>query len=113
MALAASPVRAAVCDIEVDPSFPLYMVTVDGQAFKNKRYVDPSDALGLRDVLVESGMCIRSTRLRPCSVRKAKGGKYVVYRGKVNFDPMAVFAKPERANRHAKKMAKAHLCNFD
>ena len=109
---AAGPAQAAVCDIEVDPSFPLYMVTVDGQAFKNKRYVDPSDALALRDVLVSSGVCQRTKKLKRCSVRESSG-QYVVYRGNVHFDPMAVFKKPERAKSRARKYAKDHLCNFD
>ena len=109
---AAGPAQAAVCDIEVDPNFPLYMVTVDGKAFKNKRYVDPTDALALRDVLVSTGVCQRTKKLRRCSVRE-NSGQYVVFRGNVNFDPMAVFKKPERAKRHARKLAKDHLCNFD
>jgi len=104
---------AAICDIEVDPSFPLYMVTVDGEAFKKKRYADPDDALRLRDYLVESGLCVRPAKLVKCSVRQSAAGKYVVFRGDVHYDPMAQFSSDDRARRLARKMAQTHLCAFD
>ena len=111
--LFAGSANAAICDVEVDPNFPLYMVTVDGEAFKNKRYVDPSDALNLRDVLVSSGVCTRNNRLQQCSVRRSAAGKFVVYRGNVNFDPLAIFNDNANARRHARQMASNHLCAFN
>lgn len=111
--LQAGTAQAVVCDIEVDRNFPLYLVTVDGEAFKKKRYADPDDALRLRDYLVDSGLCKRPAKLRKCSVRQSAAGKYVVFRGDVHYDQMAQFDSGDRARRLARKMAKTHLCAFD
>ncbi|MDX1432639.1 MAG: hypothetical protein R3286_09340 [Gammaproteobacteria bacterium] len=100
---------AATCDIEVDAR-SLYSVTVDGQPFKDKRYLTYDDALGLRDVLVSSGVCKRAQPSRKCSVRKEGAGIYKLTRGGTEFDRHAVYSSYETAFAEARKLADRQVC---
>ena len=103
---------AAICDIEID-NHALYVVTVDGAAFKDKHYLTYDDAVQLRDVLVGTGMCTRATTLRQCSVEPLGSGKYQVTRDGVKFHSKAAYATYQDAQKLAKDLERVDLCVLD
>ena len=111
-ALQAESAPAATCDIEVDAR-SLYSVTVDGRVYKNKRYVTYDDALGVRDVLVSSGVCEPAPPSRKCEVRKEGAGIYKLTRGGTEFDRYAVYSSYETAFAEARKLADRQVCYLE
>lgn len=112
--LAAGNASAAICDLEVESALgsPVYTVTVDGRAYKNKKYATVEDALQLRDVLVQIGSCSRQSVLRKCDVERARNGEYYVMRGGVNFNNRTSYRSEAQAMREAENLASKHLCKL-
>lgn len=104
--------NAAICDLEVESALgsPVYTVTVDGQAYKGKRYATYDDALQLRDVLVQIGECSRQSVLRKCDVQRASNGEFYVMRGGTNFNDRMSYRSEAQARRQAETLASKHLC---
>lgn len=104
--------NAAICDLEVESALgsPVYTVTVDGRAYKGKRYATVDDALQLRDVLVQIGECSRQSVLRQCGVERARNGEFYVMRGGSNFNFRMSYRSQEQAMREARTLASKHLC---
>ncbi len=105
---------AAICDLEVESALgnPVYTVTVDGRAYKNKKYATVDDALMLRDVLVDTGACSRQSVLRKCDVERARNGEFYVMRGGKNFNFRNGYRSEAQAMREARDLASKHLCRL-
>ena len=105
---------AAICDLEVESALgnPVYTVTVDGRAYKNKKYATVEDALQLRDVLVQIGSCSRQSVLRKCDVQRARNGEFYVMRGGINFNTRQSYRSEAQAIRQAENLASKHLCKL-
>ena len=105
---------APTCDIDVESRYGLYLVTVDGEAYKGKMYVTHDDAVRLRDVLIHSGHCLRARQLKRCAVRIVSKGKFKIQRGGADFfQPKVTFASVGDARVQAKRLAQVELCTFD
>ena len=98
------------CDIQVDARMSVYMVMVDSEPYRDKRYLTWDDALKLRDVLVSAGACERASRPKPCKLELAAAGKYMVLRDGVDFDPYAQLRTLNAARSYARTLERAKLC---
>jgi hypothetical protein len=98
------------CDIQVDLRMSVYMVMVEGEAYRGKRYLTWDDALKLRDVLVSAGACERASRPKPCKLELASAGNYVVLRDGVNFDPYIKLRTLGAARKYARRLERVKLC---
>lgn len=100
------------CDIEVDTQMSVYMVTVGGVPYRNKRYLTYDDAVRLRDVLVSAGACDRAGPPRRCQLKLRAAGDYAIIRGGVNFDRYAKLRTLKAARKYASKLEKLKLCKL-
>lgn len=101
---------AVVCDLEVD-QHSLYVVTIDGQGYKNKRYLTWDDAVKLRDVLIASGSCQPNKKIvRTCSVTEFESGKFAVLRDGTVFDARARDTSHASAVRLLGALKRKRIC---
>ena len=100
------------CDVVLDSRMSVYVVTVAGQPFRDKRYLTFDDAAKLRDVLVSAGNCGKPAPPRRCEVKLLAAGDYAVIRDGVNFDPYAKLRTLKQAKRHARSMVRHKLCKL-
>ena len=108
----AAAASTSICDIEVVTSLnhQLYAVTVNGEAFKGKKYLHYTDAVGLRDVLLSTGECVRPKQMRACDVLKTSAGGYTVTRAGNIYDVKMSFGSEKAARKHARKLQRKHIC---
>ena len=106
------PVRspAAVCDLDIDLVYNLYVVSVDGEPFKGKRYIAYEDVLLLRDVLVETGECALAPPGLRCELVDNHDGTFAVHRGGVNFTGPATFTSEAAASKFAAELLADQVC---
>ena len=98
------------CDVVLDSRLSVYVVTVAGEPYRNKRYLTSDDAVKLRDVLIAAGACERAAPARHCEVKLLAAGDYAIMRDGVNFDPYARLRTLKQANHYAKRLTKMKLC---
>jgi hypothetical protein len=115
MALAWGVVRADgaptdTCEVELDTRLSVYMVTVAGEPYRNKRYLTFDDAVKLRDVLVSAGACEKAGAPRDCELKLLAAGDYAVLRDGVNFDPYSRLRTLQQAKKQAHAMERMNLC---
>ncbi len=101
-----------LCDVVLDTRLSVYIVTVAGEPYRNKRYLTIEDAVKLRDVLISSGACDKLAPPRRCEVKMRAAGDYAIMRDGVNFDPYATLRTLKQANRYARRLAKNKVCKL-
>ena len=101
-----------LCDIVLDTRLSVYIVTVDGEAYRNKRYLTVEDAVKLRDVLFSAGACGELAPPRRCEVKLLAAGDYAIMRDGVNFDPYATLRTLKQATRYVRRLAKKKICTI-
>ena len=104
---------AAICDVEIDLQYNLFVITVDGQPFKGKRYIAYEDVVMLRDVLVETGECRLPATVYPCEVIDTGEGAYTVMRGGVDFSGLITFTSRDGATQYANELEADEVCVFE
>ena len=101
-----------VCDVELDTRMSVYMVTVAGQPYRNKRYLTFGDAVALRDVLKTDGACDKLAAPRSCELKLLAAGDYAIMRDGVNFDPYATLRTLKQATRYVRRLVKKKICTI-
>lgn len=109
-AASADALPVELCDVELDPRMSVYMVTVAGQPYRNKRYLTFDDAVKLRDFLKVDGACEKLAAPRECKLKTLGSGDYAVMRDGVNFDPYVKLTSLKQARRHARSLEQFKLC---
>ena len=99
-----------VCGVELDSRLSVYMVTVAGKPYRNKRYLTFGDAIKLRDVLRTDGACNKLAAPRPCELQLQAAGHYVIIRDGVNFDPYSTLRTLKQARSAARRLERSRLC---
>ena len=106
----AGAAAAAICDVEIDLQYNLFVVTIDGEPFKGKRYIAYEDVVMLRDVLVETGECQLPAQVYACEVVVDGSGTHTVLRGGLDFSGLATFESRAGAVEYAHELEADNVC---